>query len=56
MGQIFVAVLVEVCSREAGQLWLWSDFKNWSDEVTAGRSNVRVEEEQVEQGGWIVNR
>jgi len=23
--------------------------------VTEGRSNVRVEEERVERGGWIVN-
>src|SRR6218665_1022364 len=27
MGQIFVAMLVGVCSREAGQLRLWSDWK-----------------------------
>ena len=27
MGQIFVAMLGGVCSREAGQLRLWSDWK-----------------------------
>ena len=30
-------------------------LKNLSDEVTEGQSNVRVEEERVERGGWIVN-
>ena len=28
---------------------------NFSDEVTEGWSSVRVEEERVERGGWIVN-
>jgi len=28
---------------------------NLSDKVTEGRSSIRVEEEQVQQGGWIVN-
>jgi len=28
---------------------------NFRDEVTSGRSNVRVEEERVKRGGWIVN-
>ena len=30
-------------------------LKNLSDEVPKGRSNVRMEEEQVERGGWIVD-
>jgi len=30
-------------------------LENLSDEVTEGRSNVRVEEKRVERGGWIVN-
>ena len=30
-------------------------LENLSDEVTEGRSNVRVEEERAERGGWIVN-
>ena len=30
-------------------------LKNLSDEVTEGRSSVRVDEERVERGGWIVN-
>ena len=30
MGQIFVAILTGVYSKEAGQLiWLWSDWKIW---------------------------
>ena len=29
-------------------------LENLSDEVTEGRSNVRVEEERVEHGGWIM--
>jgi len=28
--------------------------KNLSDEMTEWRSSVRVEEERVERGGWIV--
>ena len=28
---------------------------NFSDKVTEGRSNVKVEEERVERGGCIVN-
>ena len=30
-------------------------LENFSDEVTEGRSSVRVDEERVERGGWIVN-
>ena len=55
MIQIFVAMLGGVCSREAGQLRLWSDWKISVTEVTEGRSSVRVDEERVERGGWIVN-
>jgi len=29
-------------------------LENLNDEVTEGRSIVKVEEEQVEWGGWIV--
>ena len=29
--------------------------ERFSDEVTEGRSSVRVDEDQVERGGWIVN-
>jgi len=28
---------------------------NFNDEVTEGRSSIRVEEERVERGGWIEN-
>src|SRR6218665_3122595 len=51
MGQIFVAMLAGVCSREAGQLRLWIDLENLSDKVTEGRSSVRVDEDWVERGG-----
>ena len=27
MGKIFVTILTGVCSKETGQLWLWSDWK-----------------------------
>ena len=48
MGQTFVAMLAEVCSREAGQLRLWIHrLENLSDEVTEGRSSVRVDEDRV---------
>jgi len=30
-------------------------LENLSDEVTAGRGSVRVEEERFERGGWILN-
>jgi len=50
MGQIFVAILAGVCSTE-GAAMAMERFENLSDEVTEGRSNVRVEE----RGGWIVN-
>ena len=56
MIQIFVAMLAGVCSRETGQLYTAIErLENLSDEVTEGRSSVRVDEERVERGGWIVN-
>ena len=58
MGQIFVAILAGVCSKEGGTMAIamaMERLENLSDEVTEGRSNVRVEEERVERGGWIVN-
>jgi len=30
-------------------------LENFRDEVTEERSNVRVNEERLERGGWIVN-
>jgi len=30
-------------------------LENLSDEMTEGRSSVRVKGERVERGGWIVN-
>src|SRR6218665_3529254 len=31
-------------------------LENLSDEVTEGRSSVRVDEDRVERGGWMVNK
>src|SRR6218665_1084544 len=57
MIQIFGGMLAGVCSRETGQLYTAIErLENLSDEVTEGRSSVRVDEERVERGGWIVNR
>ena len=53
MGQIFVAILGGVCSRDAGQLRLWSDCSERRGDRRA--EYVRVDEERVERGGWIVN-
>jgi len=40
MGQIFVAKLAGVCSKGAGQLWLWSDRQilvtRWENGVVKG--------------------
>jgi len=44
MGQVVVAMLEGVCSKEAGQLWLMERSAKFSDEVTEGRSSVRVEQ------------
>jgi len=30
-------------------------LENLSDEATEGRSSIRVDEDRVERGGWIVN-
>ena len=30
-------------------------LENLNDEVTEGRSSIRVDEDRVERGGWIVN-
>ena len=27
MGQMFFTMLTGVCSKEAGELWLWNDWK-----------------------------
>ena len=48
MIQIFVAMLVGVCSKDVGQLWLWIDRENFSDEVTEGWRTVRAEKERIE--------
>ena len=52
MGQIFVVVLAEVCSKEVEQLHManlaMERFANFSNEVTEGWSSVREEEERVQ--------
>ena len=56
MDQIVVAMLVEVCSKEAGQLRLESDQQIFSDEVTEGRSSVRanrLDREQLTEIGGL---
>jgi len=51
MGQIFVAILAGVCSKE-GAAMAMERLENLSDEVTEGRSSViEWREERVEQGG-----
>ena len=46
MGQIFVAMLGGVCPERRD---------SYGEEVTERRSSVRVDEDRVERGGWIVN-
>jgi len=56
MGQIIsAAIQADVCSKIAGQLWRIERLANFSDEMTEGRSNARVEEERVEREGCILN-
>ena len=50
MGQIFVAQLAGVCSKE-GNMIIYGSIGKFSDAMTEGRSSVRVEEELVERGG-----
>jgi len=40
MGQIFVAILAGVCSKEGGTAMATERLKHLSDEVTEGRSIV----------------
>jgi len=54
MGQIFVAMLAGVCSKDEVAM-VMELLTNFSDEGTEGRSSVEVEEERMERGGWIVN-
>ena len=41
--------------QRGGTATVMERLENFSDEVTEGQSSVRVEEERVERGGWIVN-
>ena len=54
MGQIFVAILAEVCSKEGRTAMALERSANFSDEVTEGWSSVRAEVERVERVGWMV--
>ena len=40
---------------ERGAATAMERLENLSDEVTEGRSSVRVDEDRVERGGWMVN-
>ena len=46
MGQILVAMLAGVCSKE-GVSYGYGAIGNFSDEVTEGQSNVSIEEERL---------
>ena len=52
MGQTFVAILGEVCSKERTAMEQSASF---GDEATEDQSNGRMEVKRVERGGWIVN-
>ena len=41
--------------QRGGTAMAMERFANLSDEVTEGRSSVRVEAERVERRGWTVN-
>ena len=52
----------DICRNAGGSLFQrggtatpMERLENLSDEVTEGRSSVRVDEDRVERGGWIVN-
>ena len=52
----------DICRNTSGSLFQRGEaamamerLGNLSDEVTQGRNSVRVEEERVERGCWIVN-
>ena len=52
----------DICRNAGGSLFQRGEaamamqrLANFSDEVTEGRSHVRVEEERVEREDWIVN-
>jgi len=52
MSQKIIAIVAEVCSKEGGAAIVMGLLENLSDGVTEGQSNVRVEEEWVDRGGW----
>jgi len=54
MAQIFDLILAGVYSKEADS-YSYGAIDNFLEELTEGQSNVRVEEERVERGGWIMN-
>jgi len=52
MAKIFFDILRSLFQRGGTAIERYGAFSN---EVTEGRSSVRVEEERNERGGWIVN-
>ena len=55
-------IAVDICRNAGGILFqrggtatVMERLENLSDEVTEGRSSVRVDEDWVERGGWMVN-
>jgi len=52
MGQIFFAMSL---FQRGGIATAMELLENLSDEVTEGRRSVRVDEDRVEGGGWMVN-
>ena len=41
--------------QRGGTAMAMERLENLSDEVTEGRSSVRVDKDRVERGGWMVN-
>ena len=57
MGQIFVAVLAGVCSKERGQLWLWTDWKIWVPRWQMGGSVLERKRKSLNEkvGSWTAD-
>ena len=59
MDRIFVVAQAGVCSKgngtNYGKAMAMERLANLNDEVTEGRSSVRVEDERVERRGWTVS-
>ena len=55
MDRIFVVEKSGSLFQRGGTAMAMERFANLSDEVTEGRSSVRVEDERVGRRGWTVN-